>query len=124
MDGILLTMSKDDFISTIRQVVAEVVGGTATAGWGGGETVSVEDICERYGLSRCTYLKGVHDGKYPQPLNTHTKEYRFDPAAVAEAFSREHEAERKLALRPDMKVGRHRRPKAEGKRVVALSGKG
>lgn len=102
MDGLLIKeMSADSLREMIRSLIIECFGSASADAWAGVDTVSLADIRDRFGMSKAAFLRGMKEGRYPQPVESHTREYRFNAEAVLAAFRAEQSADRSLRIRPD-----------------------
>ena len=110
---LLVTMKVLDFENLIRKIVSECVG--VSSQQSAPRTVSFIDINEIYGVSAPTCLRMMRAGEFPQPVDSRTKEYRFDASEVAATFAKKYETARDLAIRPDKRRDQMLKAKAKNK---------
>lgn len=103
MDGVLVALSAEEFEDIVRRVVSEAISDISAAS-GSGRTVSFVDINEIYGVSRSSCIRYMKDGEFPQPVDSGTKEYRFNAKDVEAYFAKKYEDERDLRIRPDRRA--------------------
>ena len=112
---LLVTMKVLDFENLVRRIVRECVGASASTSASAPRTVSFVDINEIYGVSAPTCLRMMRAGEFPQPVDSRTKEYRFDASEVAATFAKKYETARDLAIRPDKRRDQMIKAKAKNK---------
>lgn len=102
MTGTVVVISPDELREMIYGAVAEAVW-KASGRKDSSETMAFCDIKERWGVSRSTCLRMMREGRFPQPVNSGTREYRFRTGDVEAAMERRTSEDRKTRIRPDMR---------------------